>query len=67
MQTRNLRVNPIHLKCDLELKSAWSSQGLCTPSYFEEHLDRVKVNENRSKGSVDIGRTRNARVIPMTL
>ena len=67
MQTRNLRVNPIHLKCDLGLKSAWSSQGLCTPSHFEKHLDRVKVNENRSKGSVDIERTRNSRVIPMTL
>ena len=48
VQTRNLRVNPIHLKCDLDLKSAWLSQGLCTPSHFEEHLDRVKVNENGS-------------------
>ena len=52
------------LKCDLDLESALLSQ---SPAHcLTKRNIRVKFNENRSKGSEDMERTRNLRVNPMT-
>ena len=59
-----LRVNHMTLKCDLDLESALLSQS--SAHCLTKRNIRVKFNENRSKGSGDMERTRNLRVNPMT-
>ena len=57
--------NLMTLKCDLDFEFAQLSHRLCTQLIEKNYW--VMFNENRSKGSEGMERTRNPRVNPMTL
>ena len=41
-QTRNSRLKPVTLKCDLDLVSVWLSYEFCTSSHEGKHMTSLK-------------------------
>ena len=52
-RTQNSRLNPMTFNFDLDLESAWLSNGFCTLSHWGEHFTKVEWNPYGGKGDME--------------